>query len=79
MILSSLLANVLTQTLLWIILNTFYRHYLIALFTAEVLIWFLESLLLWSIKANRLSFREAMTLSLAMNLTSFAVGWFLPV
>jgi hypothetical protein len=57
----------------------FFRHYLIALAVAEVLIWAMESLLLYSIPANQLRLPEAIFLSLSMNLLSFALGWFLPI
>ena len=46
---------------------------------SEVLIWGIESILLYSVPANQLPFKDAVLLSLSMNLTSFAIGWFLPV
>ncbi len=76
---TSFFANLITQTLLWVTLNLFFRHYLSALLAAELLIWMLESVLLYSISANHLRFGEAVLLSLGMNLASFALGWFLPV
>ncbi len=76
---TSLLANLVTQTLLWLALSLFFQHYLLALLVAELLIWMLESVLLYSIAANHLRFGEAVVLSLAMNLASFFLGWFLPV
>lgn len=78
-LLTSITGNLITQSLLWIALNLFFRHYLLTLLIAEVLIWILESLLLYSVPANRLYFTDAFFLSLGMNLVSFAVGWFLPV
>jgi len=76
---SSIWINLFTQSLLWIALNLFFQHYLIALFVAEILIWMTESVLLYSIPANQLRFREAILLNLSMNLLSFALGWFLPI
>ena len=71
--------NLSTQSLLWVGLNLFFRHYLIALFVAESLIWMIESVLLYYFPANRLRFADALLLSLSMNLASFALGWFLPI
>jgi hypothetical protein len=71
--------NLITQSLLWIALNLFFSHYLIALLVSEILIWLIESILLYSFPANQLGFMEALFLSLSMNLTSFALGWFLPI
>ena len=75
---TSILANLLTQSLLWAALTIFYRDYLVTLTVAEILIWIVESVLLYFIPANRLQLREAVLLSLSMNLTSLAVGWLLP-
>jgi len=76
---TSVWVNLITQSLLWVGLNLFFRHYLIALLVAEILIWMIESVLLYSVPANRLCFTDALLLSLSMNLTSFALGWFLPI
>lgn len=76
---TSVCANLITQSILWVNLNLFFRHYLIVLVIAEVLIWVMESILLYSIPANRLRLNEAMLLSLLMNLASFGLGWFLPI
>ncbi len=76
---SCLLANLLTQPLLWLVLQVFIGDYLIALFIAEFWIWIIESAILFLYPYNQLRFREALGLSLAMNLASFAAGWFLPV
>lgn len=73
------LVNLLTQSLLWLSLIVFYRHYLIALFSAEIVISLLEGIILYFVPSNRLSWRDAFALSLAANLTSFGIGWFLPV
>lgn len=78
-LLTSVLGNVITQSLLWIALGVFFQHYLATLLVAEILIWILEGLLLASIKANCLRLTEALLLSLLMNVTSFGLGWFLPV
>ena len=72
-------ANLITQFMLWIVLNFFFQHYLVTLLAAEAFIWIAEGLALYFIPANRLSFAEAMSLGLSMNLVSFALGWFLPV
>ena len=71
--------NLITQSMLWIALNLFFQNYLVTLFLSEVLIWIAESLLLYSIPANHLDLKETILLSLGMNLTSFTLGWFLPV
>jgi hypothetical protein len=76
---TSICINLLTQSLLWIGLNLFFRYYLVALSIAEVLIWGLESVLLYVVPANELRWKDAILLSLSMNLASFALGWFLPV
>ena len=78
-LLTSICINILTQSLLWIGLDLFFRHYLIALIVAEVFIWGIESILLYSILASHLSSKEAILLSLGMNVSSFALGWFLPI
>ena len=76
---SCLLANLFTQPLLWLVLQAFFRNYIIALFIAEFWIWIVESAILYFYPRNHLRLREALGLSLAMNLASFAAGWFLPV
>jgi hypothetical protein len=76
---SCLLVNLLTQPLLWLALEVFIQDYLITLFIAEFWIWIIESAILFLYPYNQLRLREALGLSLAMNLTSFAAGWFLPV
>lgn len=78
-LLTSTGGNLITQPFLWIVLTIFFRSYVITLFVAEFLIWMIESLLLYAVPANRLRFSEATLLSLSMNLTSFILGWFLPV
>jgi Na+/melibiose symporter-like transporter len=75
---TSLCANLITQSLLWMALNVFFRHYLIALLMSEIAIWVIESFLLYFVPANRLGFIEATLLSLSMNLASFALGWSMP-
>ena len=76
---TSICGNLITQSLLWIALNIFYRRYLISLSAVELLIWMIESILLYAVPANRLRFTDAIALSLSMNIISFALGWFLPV
>lgn len=68
-----------TQSLLWIGLSVFFQNYLSTLIVAEILIWGLEGLILSFNPANQLRLTEALLLSLAMNVTSFGLGWFLPV
>jgi len=76
---TSMIANFITQSLLWIGLALFFPYYLIFLAAAEVLIWIMETVLLYLIPANKLRFADALLLSLSMNAISFGVGWFLPV
>lgn len=78
-LLTTLLANIFTQSLLWIALNLFFQRYLITLFLAELMIWLLEGILLFRFRSNKLNFRESLLLSLMMNLSSFAFGWWLPI
>ena len=52
---------------------------MVTLLIAEILIWIIESVLLYSIRPNHLDFKEAIFLSLGMNATSFALGWLLPI
>jgi Na+/melibiose symporter-like transporter len=75
---TSLCVNLITQSLLWIALNVFFRHYLIALLMSEIAIWVIESFLLYFVPGNQLGFIEATLLSLSMNLASFALGWYMP-
>ena len=78
-LLTSVLANLLTQSMLWIVLNIFYKHYLLALLVAEVFIWIIEGYILFGLRFNQLKSGEAFSLSLIMNVSSFALGWLLPV
>ena len=78
-LLTGICANIITQSFLWIVLIVFFQYYLVALALAEILIWTAESLLLYSIPANRLRFLDAAVLSLIMNLVSFSLGLFLPL
>ena len=76
---TSIFINIITQSLLWIVLNILYQSYIIPLLVSEIVIWMIESILLYYVPANRLRLTEALFLSLYMNLTSFAIGWLLPV
>jgi len=78
-LITGIFANLLTQSFLWVVLNFFFSYYLTTLLLAEILIWMIESLLLYSVPANRLRFNDAILLSLSMNLGSFALGWFLAI
>ena len=78
-LLTSICANIVTQSLLWGVLSVFFQHYIIALLITEAFIWVIESLTLYFIPTNQLRCSEAMSLGLSMNLVSFALGWFLPV
>jgi hypothetical protein len=76
---TSLVANIMTQSLLWIVLQIFFKNYLTALLISEVFIWFFESILLCLPRTNQLSYRSAVVLSFSMNLLSFGAGWFLSI
>ena len=76
---TSVVANLITQSFLWTTLTLFFRDYLIVLLIAEALIWIMESILLYCFAANQLGIWEATSLSLFMNAASLALGWFLPV
>jgi hypothetical protein len=78
-LLTSLFGNLLTQSILWIVLTLSLRHYLVALVIIEIIIWGIESFLLHGIPANQLTLKEAALLSLGMNGLSLVLGWFLPV
>lgn len=79
LLLASLFANLITQSLLWIGLLLFFRHYLLTLIVLEISIWLIESLIFYHVRVTQLTIKEAMSLSLAINLASFSVGLFLPV
>jgi hypothetical protein len=76
---SSLCVNLFTQLFLWGGLLIFQQHYLLTLSILEFCIWGFEAAVLHLYRYNRLNLREALLLSLMMNLTSFGIGWFLPV
>jgi hypothetical protein len=76
---SCICANLLTQVFLWVVLSLFPQAYLITLFIAEICIWGLEAFILYLYRYNQLTLREAMLISLVMNLASFSIGWLLPV
>jgi hypothetical protein len=79
LLLSGILANLITQSILWIVLNKFSDHYLTVLLVSEICIWWIEGLFLYLYPYNKLKLGEALALSLAMNLASFTIGWFLPM
>ena len=76
---ASFTVNVFTQVILWLALGVFFRYYLIALLTAEGLIWLVESLLMLRFSKGQLNLKSAVVLSFCMNSASFGLGWFLPV
>ena len=78
-LLTSVFANLITQSLLWVALSLFFQHYLATLLIAEFLIWLIEGLLFYGLRLNRLGVGESLSLSLIMNLSSFVVGWLLPI
>lgn len=78
-LLTASLANLLTQSLLWLALAAFYHAYLPTLLLAEIGIWLVEAMILRLVPANRLVWSEALLLSLGMNLASFGIGWLLPI
>jgi hypothetical protein len=49
------------------------------LFISEICIWGMEAAILYLFRFNQLKLREAMILSLIMNLASLGIGWALPV
>jgi hypothetical protein len=79
MLLISILANLITQSILWIVLHLLFQYYLTALVTSEIFIWLIEGFLFYGLSSNWLGLREAMFLSLFMNLASLSLGWFMPV
>jgi hypothetical protein len=74
---TSILGNLITQSLLWVVLNLFFQYYVATLLIAEVLIWLIEGALFYIFRLNQLSLGESLFFSLLMNLSSFALGWFL--
>ncbi len=78
-LLASAAANVATQTMLWAALNFLFAHYLTVLLVSEFFIWLIESAFLRFFPGTRLGWKESILLSLAMNLASFGIGWFLPL
>ena len=78
-LITGIFANLITQSLLWIALTVFFQSYLVTLFAAEILIWLIEAVLFYKVRSNQLNLGDALLLSLAMNLSSFALGWWLPV
>lgn len=76
---TSLLGNIITQSLLWAALTLFFHHYIATLLIAEILIWLIEAVFLYYLQLNQLSIRESAFLSLIMNLSSFGIGLWLPL
>lgn len=78
-LLTSFLANVVTQSLLWTVVNIFYQDYLFTLLVTEIFIWLIEGLALYRVRRNQLTVQQAIVLSFIMNLCSIAAGWLLRV
>lgn len=78
-LLASIIGNILTQSMLWGVLKLFPYNYLPTLLSMEFFIWLIESAILRYFPVTQLNWREALALSLGMNLASFGIGWFLPV
>jgi len=76
---TSIFANLITQSILWVALSIFYQSYLLTLLIVEILIWLIEGVMFCSFRLNQLSAREALILSLVINLSSFGLGWWLPI
>jgi biotin transporter BioY len=76
---SCLCVNLFTQSILWVVLNCFPGYYLVTLTITEICIVGMEAIILFLYRYNQLKLREAILLSLAMNLTSFGIGWISPV
>ncbi len=76
---TSVVANIITQSLLWIVLRVFFRYYFVALLMSEAFIWLFESVLIYLPHKSQLTFKNAAILNLCMNILSFGVGWLLPV
>jgi hypothetical protein len=76
---TSVIANLITQSLLWIALNMFFQHYLLVLSVAEILIWLVESLIFHGFRPNHLGVGESLFFSLIINLSSFGLGLLLPI
>jgi len=79
LLITSVIGNLITQALLWMALRFFFQYYVETLLITESLIWLVEGVLLYGLRFNRLNMREAFSLSLIMNLSSFVMGWFLPI
>jgi hypothetical protein len=79
LLLSSILANLLTQILLWTVLNMFPNDYQATLFISEIILWGVEGMILFFYRPNQLKLAQALLLSLTINLASFTLGWFLPI
>ena len=79
LLITSVAANIMTQSILWAVVNIYFRDYLAALLICEIFIWLFESLLIFFTHKDRLTLRSAALLSLCMNFLSFGTGWLLPV
>ena len=78
LLVTSICGNLITQFFLWTVLSIFFQHYLVTLLAAEILIWLSEGILLSVVSMNDLSLKDALLLSLAINLVSVSAGWLLP-
>jgi hypothetical protein len=75
-----LLANVITQPVLWLILVAGGATTpVLSLALAEVFIWWIETMLLYLTQRKTWTFKETVGFSLLLNLISFGIGLLLPV
>jgi hypothetical protein len=62
-LITSIFANLITQSLLWIVLNIFFQYYLLTLFIAEILIWLIEGVIFYSFSQLTMSHLKNVPLS----------------
>jgi hypothetical protein len=75
-----LLANVITQFALWAALNTFNEgNAFLLTIGLEIIIWAVESLIIYLPQREEMQYKEAALLSLVLNLASFGIGLLLPI
>jgi hypothetical protein len=62
-LITSVIANLITQSLLWIGLNIFFQYYLLTLLIAEILIWLIEGFIFYSFSQLTMSRLKNVSLS----------------